>query len=244
MDLKDNGKDIRSTACKGDDSASHDEKHDPNLAENFAKAVLMWLDDLIEDAGITEEEWKEAFEQYDEAIGEMFFLDISDILHDLIVGSKVSENVHAPKHRLRGHFEDHCLAKSRSKVSVRERIYYDFKDNSQYVEYDRQISKQIEESKNMIGSLFDYEDILPALKRLFEGDSAVMFCNSCDLQRNGHTVSLSLVYFADSLTRNYKVGRTITVCIKNAKGKTIVLYPVDALLLKEEFGLLIEKYKK
>ena len=49
MDLKDNGKDISSTACKGDDSESHDEKHDPNLAENFAKAVLMWLDDLIDD---------------------------------------------------------------------------------------------------------------------------------------------------------------------------------------------------
>ena len=61
MDLKDNGKDTSSTACKGDDSASHDEKHAPNLAENFAKAVLMWLDDLIEDAGITEEEWKHRY---------------------------------------------------------------------------------------------------------------------------------------------------------------------------------------
>lgn len=37
MDLKDNGKGISGTACKGDDSASHDEKHNPNLAENFAK---------------------------------------------------------------------------------------------------------------------------------------------------------------------------------------------------------------
>ena len=61
MDLKDNGKGISGTACKGDDSESHDEKHDPNLAENSAKAVLMWLDDLIEDAGITEEEWKHRY---------------------------------------------------------------------------------------------------------------------------------------------------------------------------------------
>ena len=76
MDLKDNGKGISGTACKGDDSESHDEKHDPNLAENFAKAVLMWLDDLIEDAGITEEEWKEALEGYDVEMGERFHKDI------------------------------------------------------------------------------------------------------------------------------------------------------------------------
>ena len=239
MELNDNGKDISGIAHKADYSGSQDEK-----AGRFAKAFLEFLKSLIDDAGITEEEWKEAFEGYDEAIGEIFFLDISDTLHDLIVESKVSENDYTPKHRLRDHFEDHCLAKSRSKVSGRKRIYYDFKDNSQYVEYDRQISKQIEESENMIGSLFDYEGILPALERLFEGDSALIFCNSCGLQGNGHMVSLSLVSFADSLTRNYKAGRTITVCIKNAKGKTIVLYPVDALLLKEEFGLLIEKYKK
>ena len=244
MDLKDNGKDISSTACKTDDPRSSDEKNNPVFAEKFAKAVSEWLNSLIDDAGITDEEWKEAFEGYDPEISEMFADDISVILNSLIDGANVSENDHTPIQRLRDHFEDHCLAKSRSKVSVRERIYYDFKDNSQYAEYDRQISKQTEESDNKVDSLFDYEGILPALEKLFEGDSAVMFCNSCDLQRNGHMVSLSLVSFADSVTRNYKGGRTITVCIKNAKGKTIVLYPVDALLLKEEFGLLIEKYKK
>ncbi len=239
MELNDNGKGISGIAHKADYSGSHDEK-----AERFAKAFSEFLGSIIDDAGITEEEWKEAFEGYDPEISEMFADDISVILNSLIDGANVSENDHTPKHRLRDHFEDHCLAKSRSKVSVRERIYYDFKDNSQYVEYDRQISKQTEESENMIGSLFDYEDILPALERLFEGDSALIFCNSCVLQRNGQMVNLSLVSFADSLTRNYKAGRTITVCIKNAKGKTIVLYPVDALLLKEELGLLIEKYKK
>ena len=217
------------------------EKYDPVFAERFAKAVLQWLNELVDDAGINEVEWRD--EGYDPELAERFSRDISLILNSLIDGAGSSENDHTPKQRLGDHFEDHCLAKNRSRLSVRERVYYDFKDNSRYVEYDRQISKQIAESDNEIGSLFDYEAILPALEKLFECDTALKFCNSCGLRRNGHMVSLSLVSFADGVTRNYKAGKTVTVCIKNAKGKTIVMYPVDAGLLSDRFGGLMNKYR-
>ena len=220
------------------------DKYDPEFAEMFAKAVSEWLYSLINDAGITEEECQKSVEGYDAKMGERFHKDILTILGGIIDESGITEKDLTPEHRLGDHFQANCLAKDHSKCSSSEKVYYDFKDNSQYVEYDRQISKQTEESENMKGSLFDYEGILPALEKLFKGDSAVMFCNSCGLQRNGHMVSLSLVSFADSVTRNYKAGRTITVCIKNAKGKTIVLYPIDAELLKEEFGALIQRYNK
>ena len=72
MELNDNGKGISGIAHKADYSGSHDEK-----AGRFAKAFSEFLKSLIHDAGITDEEWKETFEGYDEAIGEILFLGLS-----------------------------------------------------------------------------------------------------------------------------------------------------------------------
>ena len=215
----------------------------PQFAERFAKAASEWLYSLIDDAGITEEEWKEANEGYDAEMGERFHKDILTILGSIIDESGITAKDLTPNHRLGDHFEANCLAKDHSKCSSPEKIFYDFKDNSQYVEYDRKISKLIEKSDNMIGSLFDYEGILPALEKVFEGDSAVMFCNSCGLYKDKHIIGLSLISSSDGAVRNYKSGKTINVCIKNCKGETLVLYPVDAGILKNKFRLLTEEYK-
>ena len=48
------------SSYKAQNNGMVSDKYDPQFAEIFAKAVSEWLYSLIDDAGITEEEWKEA----------------------------------------------------------------------------------------------------------------------------------------------------------------------------------------
>ena len=84
MELNDNGKGISGIAHKADYSGLHDEK-----VERFAKAFLEFLKSLIDDAGITEEEWKEAFIPWNRFFEPEMFNEIKSEIGPDLEGNKI-----------------------------------------------------------------------------------------------------------------------------------------------------------
>lgn len=181
-------------------------------------------------------------DSYDDAIGKSFCADITDILNDLIDESDIIKEDFTSERNMRNHFEKHCLGHSRNKHSTRQNVYYAFNDNSKYCDYEKFISNRFADADVIFGSLYAYDDIIKALKKLFIGNYLIRFGTGCGLRSGGIPVSLSIYAFSSNVTENYQGGNTVDICIKNGGGKTITLYAVDANYLQNKFNNLIKKY--
>lgn len=182
-----------------------------------------------------------AEKEFDIEIANAFEKDIRKFLNYIISLDNVLTEEFTSPQNLRDHFDKHCLGHYRNRRSTRNRIFYDFNDNSKYVEYEHEISNKIRETTYIIDSLYDYDTILRYMRKLFEGNITVMFANSCGLN-NGRPINLSFHAYATNVTTNYIGGNTVDVCIKSGNGKTITLYTVDAHAVERKLNSIIGNY--
>ena len=180
-------------------------------------------------------------ENYDSEFATIFEKGIRKFLDDLISQSDFLEEKFTSNRSLLSHFNKHCLGHSGDKRSTRGKIYYDFNDNSKYSTYEKNLTQKIKDTKYAIGSLYDYDTILDYMRKLFEGDITVVFSNSCGINNNG-IISISFHSFASNVTKNYRRGNTIDLCIKNASGRTISLYPIDAYDVENRLNNTLKRY--
>lgn len=193
----------------------------------------------------------EIFEQeknYDQTIADNFAEDMLYFLNYIISQSDDLHEQFVSNSDIYRHFKKHCIGKDSNKESGKGRILYDFTDKAQYVQYEKDITLKILRTPYLISSLYDYDDILKYMKKLFEGNIVVQFCNSCGLNKDG-IISLSLIAYSSAVTTNYNnpsknriKGNTIDVCIKNATGKTISLYAVDAHDVQKRLNNTLSNY--
>lgn len=196
--------------------------------------------DLVEDEDDLDYDYD--YEDFDEIVGEEFAKDILEILNDLIDMSDIMEEDFISTKCLSDHFRKHCLGKDIKRRSTRTNVYYDFKDNSQYREYEKHISEIVNKTDYTIGSLDQHDLIMKYFTKLFEGNVAVEFCNSCGLQNKNGKVSLSVIAYSSDVTTNYTNSNTIDVCIKGKGRRTITLYPIDAHELEKKLNRIFKKY--
>lgn len=180
--------------------------------------------------------------EYDEELGEQFYADIKAVLDEIIDESDILKEDFTSARNMRNHFNSHCLGHDISKHSRRSNVYYDFKDNSQYCEYESKVTDLINSTLNSVGSLYDYDLVMDCLRDLFQGNFTLHFCNSCGLRNSSGMISLSLIAFSSDVTTNYSGGNTIDICVKTGNGKTITLYPVDAHYLQNKFNSILRTY--
>ena len=180
-------------------------------------------------------------ENYDESIAVKFEKDIRKFLNYIIsLSNDLNENFTSSQN-LRTHFNKHCLGHNQDKVSTRGRIYYDFNDNSKYSQYEKFISDEIRNTNYKIDSLYDYDIILRYMRKLFEGNTTVVFTDLCRINRNG-IISITFHSFASDVTKNYNGGNTIDLCIRNSRNKTISLYPIDAYDVERRLNNTLANY--
>lgn len=206
--------------------------------ENEYKEDDEYLDDLDLLSDIDEEDYID--ENYNEEIAKAFAKDMEKFLYSIIAQDEILEEEFVSPHALRMHFNKHCKGHS-DKKSTRGRILYDFTDNSQYVEYERNLSRKINETDYTIGSLWDYDTVIKYMRKLFEGNIVVWFTNGCDLNNHG-TISVAFNAFSSNVTRNYHGGNTIDICIKKGNKRTISLYAVDAQDVEKRLNSTIGRY--
>lgn len=190
--------------------------------------VAMYTKEYNEETGYSDEVAKEFVKEFTN------FLNYCMLQSDVIKEDFVSQKC------LLNHFTKHCIGHT-NKKSTRGRILYDFNDNSKYSNYEKEITDKINNTKYNIGSLYDYPTIMKYMRKLFEGNVVVRFCNSCCIQNNG-LINISFIAYANNVTKNYKHGNTITMCIKNGSNKTISLYAIDAHDVEKRLNNTLQKF--
>ena len=198
-----------------------------------------------EDIFITQEEEDDldyADVGYDEELANEFYEDILSFLTELIRKEEVVTEMFISNKCLIDHFNKHCIGNRTGRKSTRTNVLYDFKDKSQYKEYEKALGDKIDKTIYTVGSLYDYERILYLLRKLFEGDIVIQFCNACGLRNNNGVINLSIYAFSSSVTQNYNDGNTVDICVRSGRGRTITLYPLDSHYLQTKINKLIKKY--
>ena len=198
------------------------------------------IDDVDEDDFVSEEELAFAKELGDFLI-ELASID-DDITEEFLTDKKANK-----------HFYKHCIAHSNDKISKRSNIYYDFKDVSQYKQYEKFISNKLKsyyggdisrhDKKNiiLIDNLLDTDNINKAFRRLFEGDKYIIFSVMCNLRNSAGPISIIVHSFANDVTKNYTLGNTIDIMAAALKG-TNTLYPIDANYFENKVNNILSKY--
>lgn len=208
-----------------------------NLDEDFNEEEF---DDNELDLFYLEDEEDFIDPDFDQELAYQFADDIMDFLNYCMIQSDVLEEDFVSQRCLLNHFTKHCIGHT-NKKSTRGRILYDFNDNSKYSTYEKDISSKIRDTNYKIGSLYDYPTIMKYMRKLFEGKTTVQFCNSCCINHNG-PINLSFISYANDVTKNYKGGNTITMCIKNDRHKTISLYAIDAHDVEKRLNHTLQKF--
>ncbi len=181
-------------------------------------------------------------EGYDEELGAEFARDMFNALYEFVDDPvSIYEEFTSPKN-WRDHYKNHCLCALPKRKSKRTLVYYDFNDPSQYAEYEKKISEEINSTEYRIGTLYEYDTIIRYMQKLFEGDITVVFCNGCGLRNSNGLVNLSIHAFSSDVTKNYAAGNTVDICVKSGRNRTITLYPVDANYLQTKLNNIIKKY--
>lgn len=178
---------------------------------------------------------------YDETVAHEFEKAIRNLLYDILSNTEDLNEQFTSDGNMNKHYLKHCIGNDRNKISTRHNVFYDFNDRSKYCQYEKSITDKINNSSNNVGSLYDYETIMKYIRKLFEGDFVIRLCNSCGLNNNG-VINMSFISFSSHVTRNYSGGNTIDICVKNALGKTITLYPVDSSYLQNKFNNIIRTF--
>ena len=192
-----------------------------------------------EDFAIYMEEYNEET-GYSDEVAKEFVKEFTNFLNYCMLQSDVIKEDFVSRKCLLNHFTKHCIGHT-NKKSTRGRILYDFNDNSKYSDYEKEITDKINNTKYNIGSLYDYPTIMKYMRKLFEGNVVVRFCNGCCIQNNG-LINISFIAYANNVTKNYKHGNTITMCIKNGSNKTISLYAIDAHDVEKRLNNTLQKF--
>lgn len=166
-------------------------------------------------------------EDYDPEVAKAFEKDIRKFLDYVISLSDTLSEDFTSRQNLNNYFYKHCIGHRPNRHSEKGRIYYDFTKISDYVDYERKVSKEIKETYYIISSLHDYDLVLRYMRKLFRGNITIMFATDCGINNNG-SVSLSFHAYSSDVTTNYGSGNTIDICIKNENKRTVSLYAVDA----------------
>lgn len=145
------------------------------------------------------------------------------------------------------HFHRHCLGHDRTtRTSNRQTVYYDFRDVSQYKEYERTLNVGSREASgsNIQGfvSLLDRESIEKWFRKLFEGNKYIAFTSECGFHNSHGRISILIHAFASNVTRNYQSGNTLDIMIRATNGRTITLYAVDANYFENKINSIIRRY--
>lgn len=179
------------------------------------------------------------YSDYDDEVREEFAKDMFDFLMNVIKMDKfVTEKFTSDENEER-HFKKHCVG-SENSVSSKGRILYDFTDSSQYSEYEKKITSEIQNTDMIIDSLDDYEEIMKCMRKLFEGNCVVTFTKSCGLKDDTEHISLSFCSYSSNVTTNYGGGNTIDVCIKGKRNRTVSLYAVDSHKIQNRLNNIIK----
>lgn len=185
---------------------------------------------------------EEINDDYNQEIADKFAKDIEGFLLYFVDKAELITEDFVSRNCLRQHFSKHCIGCHTDRHSTRNRILYDFTDNSQYSDYEKLITSELRTSKCLtIDSFYDYERIMKYLQKLFCGNVIVEFSRLCGLRNNG-VISIALKAFSSDITTNYRGGNTVDICIKNARGDTIALYPVDAHDVQTRINNTIANY--
>ena len=193
----------------------------------------------------TDDDWSD--ENYIATEEDLLFADdLFTILQDLVTADdNLTEEFMSGKGASE-HYRKHCIGKDCSKKSIRTRVYYDFRDVSQYKEYERKLAdaSRSASGRNLqaFSSLLDRALIEKWLRRLFEGGKYIIFTTECGFHNSLGQVSLVIHSFASNVTHNYQAGNTIDIMVKGRNGMTITLYPVDASYFETKLNNIIRKY--
>ena len=147
------------------------------------------------------------------------------------------------------HFNKHCLANVPGRKSTKSNVYYDFNTVKRYSKYAQRLYNffihgvsAIEERYGFIHSIFNIDDVNKKFTKLFEGNFTLFISGIFGLRNSKGAVNLGLHAFSSDVTTNYKEGNTLDICILTSSPRTIILYPVDATIIKKGLLRIINKY--
>lgn len=198
------------------------------VMEDDDEDVAMYINEYNEETG------------YSDDVAKEFAKEFTDFLNYCMLQSDIIKEDFVSQRCLLNHFKKHCIGHT-NKKSTRGRILYDFNDNSKYSNYEKEITQKIKYTPYEISTLYDYPTIMKYMRKLFEGNITVQFCNGCGIQNNG-LINISFIAYANDVTKNYRQGNTITMCIKNGSNKTIALYAVDAHDIEKRLNNTLKNY--
>lgn len=139
------------------------------------------------------------------------------------------------------HFEWHCLGTDKSRKSKRSNVFYDFKDVSQYIEYEQEVNNKMRTPDITIASLLDTKLVLTAFDKLFEGNMSVLFSTPCGFKNDSGPIMFGMHSYSSDVTTNYEEN-TIDFIILTPRYKTVTLYAVSSSYVETKFNNIIKKY--
>lgn len=176
---------------------------------------------------------------------EAFAEDIFNFLQAEIDKSDILEEEFTGYESLKKHFKQHCIGKSSSGKSKYNSVKYDFKDISQYKEYEKVLIANIKRFGDDVisfASLLETQEVINGFWKLFEGGKYLLFSKLCGFKNNQGPVILVLHSFANNATENFTEENTIDLMILTPGYKTITLYPVAASYLENKFNNIIKQH--
>lgn len=173
-------------------------------------------------------------EQKELTVKELSFVDaIFDIFEDIIEENDIDESF-TSSNSVNVHFRKHCLA-NRKRKSKESFVYYDYNFLKHYENREAYLDNLIKQTPYRLLDLYDVNKTTKLLRKIFEGNKCIAIEASCGLYNNLGTVSLALHSWANDATTNY-FHNTIDFAVRSVNGQTIILYPIDALLLLDKLN--------
>lgn len=189
-------------------------------------------------------DWNDFNSEYDEPVTETekeFAENFQELLQNLIYTDESLDESFVNNIELQKHFYKHCVTNNNFK-SNSQKILYDFTKMSEYNKYEKFVSNKVLTTKYQIPSLLDEEWISKCMRKLFEGDTAVLFLTSCGLKNIKGPVMLGFYAFSSDVSTNYNSQNAISLIVLSPKGKTITLFAIDGKTLQNKVLSIIKKF--
>ena len=183
--------------------------------EDIIKDAINELEDVEEDDDWTDYDYTPITEEEQQFAEEVFNM----LQEEIDKASELTEEFTGRQSENK-HFNTHCIGKHNDRKSRRSHVYYDFRDVSQYIEYEKTLNSLIHEPDVKIASLLDTELVLESFANLFKGKYSMLFCTPCGLHNERGEVMLAIHSFANNVTSNY-AENTVDFLILTRKYKTI-----------------------
>lgn len=168
--------------------------------------------------------------------------DLYNLIDDLISAEdEFFEQFISSKDEL-NHYKKHCINGYANRKSRKQHVFYDFKNQNDFNNYESLINNKCKNPDSMIGSLYSSVEVVNSIRKLFEGNYTIEFTTSCGFYNNNGPIIVCLNSFASNVTTNYTAGNTINVCILSKTFKTISMYAVDGLYLEHQFNRIMKNY--